>query len=57
MTGHHIEVLPRKTRGVVAFWCRDCDLSGIIMAPAELADATVADLMATHWAATGGDRT
>ena len=61
LTGHRVHAgMARRNSAsntlTVAFWCEHCDLYGNITAPSELAEATVADLMATHWAATGGER-
>lgn len=61
LTGHQVVATHTITKDdirTVRFECANCDfLRGDITAsPPELADATVADLMATHWAATGGER-
>lgn len=62
VVGHQLEItrthdhrelsLPVRT---VEFECDGCELRGAITAPPDVADATVADLYATHWGATGGD--
>jgi len=40
----------------VWYGCRDCDTHGYVYAvPPDLADRMVADIMAVHWGATGGD--
>lgn len=60
MSGHQVEATSQRDyKGLrtITLRCRNCTLSGSITATFELADATVADLMATHWAATGGERT
>ena len=57
--GHHIQRTGKSPRAhglvMVMFGCSECGLCGTITATPQLAEATVADLMATHWAATGGD--
>lgn len=57
--GHRVQATGKSPRGrglvMVLFGCADCSLSGTVTATPDLAEATVADLLATHWAATGGD--
>lgn len=59
MAGHTVYV-EKATNGAgwrrVKFRCLHCDLTGYVRAaPRELADQVVADIMSTHWGATGGD--
>lgn len=60
LTGHHLNVRIRLVGSdglcTISAHCDSCTLRCLISAPPEMADATVADLMATHWAATGGDQ-
>lgn len=56
----HIILIKRTTqyRGgrTIRFHCADCELYGSVWTrPGDTAEALVADIIAIHWGATGGD--